>query len=299
MGGFFQELAKILAQRWLGLLALPGAFFTAAAWVALTLGQSKALDHTLLTRRATAAATAVKNLPPGAQLLLVLGVLVLAVGVGFAVQALAGLTRRVWLGQWPRRLAAVRTAARRRRWHRLVDLRRELERAAPPPRTRDEQDRVNAAAHRVNRLALAEPGRPTWMGDRVHAVESVSWHRYGLDLTFGWPRLWLVLPDTTRAELSGAHSAFAASVATGTWALPYLALGVLWWPAALIGLAVGLTGWARARAAITDLSSLAEAAVDLHGRTLVATLGITDPDQVGPLAVGEGEQATDLMRKGR
>jgi len=209
------------------------------------------------------------------------------------------VTRRIWLGQWPSQLASAWSSRRRARWHRLVETRRSLERADPERRTRQQQDRIDAAADRANRLALAEPGRPTWMGDRIYAVESIARHRYGLDLTFGWPRLWLVLPDTTRAELNGAHSVFAAAVATGTWALPYLVLGVLWWPAVLIAAAVGLTGWARARAAVTDLTALAEAAVDLHGRALAAALGVANPEQDGPLTIDEGEKATDRMRKGR
>jgi hypothetical protein len=300
MGGFFQELAKILAQRWLSLLALPGAFFTVAIGLAAVLGHARAWDHTLLAHRANATATTVAKLPVGAQVLLAAAFLAVAVGVGFAVQALAGVTRKLWLGQWrPRRLTAPLVRRRRARWHRLVERRRRIEGDNPEPRTADEQDRVDAAADRVNRLAMAEPGRPTWMGDRIHAVESIAFHRYGLDLTFGWPRLWLILPETTRTELGNAHAAFAAAVATGTWALPYLVLAAFWWPAALIAVCVGLTGWVRARSAVTDLSSLAEAAVDLHGRELAIALGVTDSEGSGPLTLDEGERTTDLMRKGR
>jgi hypothetical protein len=295
--GFFQELAKTLADRWLGLLVLPGAFFLGTVWLAATLGQAHAVDARLLADRAGDTATRLANLPAGAQILLAVAILAAASGTGLVVQALAGVTRRVWLGQWPRpfgRLAATRTARRQARWHRLVEARRALEQA--DPRTR--RDEIDALADRTNRLALAEPGRPTWMGDRVHAAESVAYHRYGLDLTFGWSRLWLVLPETTRAELSGAHTAFAAAVATGTWALPYLGLTVVWWPAALVAAGIGATGWARARSAVADLSTLTEAAVDLHGRELASALGVHELES-GPLTPTEGERVTDIMRKGR
>jgi hypothetical protein len=297
VGGFFQELAKILASRWLGLLVLPGAFFLGAVWVAVNLGQAHAWDVPLLVDRVGDTATSIANLPAGAQFSLAVAVLAAASGAGLVVQALAGVTRRSWLGQWPwpfGALATARTASRRARWHRLVESRHALEQANP--RTRAE---INALADRTNRLALAEPGRPTWMGDRIHAAESVAYHRYGLDLTFGWSRLWLVLPETTRAELAGAHATFAAAVVTGTWALPYLVLTVFWWPAALVAVGIGTTGWARARAAVADLSTLTEAAVDLHGRALASAFGVGDPADVRPLTPAEGQQITDIVRKGR
>ena len=303
MGGFFQQLAKTLADRWISLLVLPGAFFLGAVWLSVSLGHADAWNVALLNRKAENAATTVADLPTGAQALLVVAVLTAAAGVGFVVQALAGLTRRVWLGQWPRPLgpvAAARTARRRARWHRLVEERLALERASPGTRTREQQDEIDAVAHRLTRLAMAEPGRPTWMGDRIHAVESIAYHRYGLDLTYGWSRLWLVLPDPTRTELTAAHSAFAAAVATGTWAVPYLLLTVVWWPAVLVASGIGLTGWARARAAVADLTTLTEASLDLHGRTLAAALGVGDPtEETGPLTISEGERITDLVRKGR
>jgi hypothetical protein len=190
--------------------------------------------------------------------------------------------------------------ARRARWHTLLGRRRVLEREHPAgTRTPAQQEAIDAAAARLVRLAPAEPGRPTWMGDRVHAVEQVALHRHGLDLTFGWPRLWLVLPDTVRAEITAAEAAFAAAVATGTWAWPYLALGVLWWPAALIGVGIGVTGWVRGRAAVADLAALSEAAIDLHGRTLAGALGVGEDGAAGPLTVDEGREITSIVRKGR
>ncbi|MFE6554114.1 hypothetical protein ACFVHS_37830 [Streptomyces sp. NPDC057746] len=303
MGGFFQQLAKTLADRWISLLVLPGVFFLGGVWLAVSLGHGQAWNVVLLTRQAENAATTVADLPTGAQALLVVVVLAGAAGTGFVVQALAGVTRRIWLGQWPRplgQLVAAQTARRRAQWHRLVAERRALERASPGTRTREQQDEIDTVAQRLTRLAMAEPGRATWMGDRIHAVESIAYHRYGLDLTYGWSRLWLVLPDATRTELTAAHSAFAAAVATGTWAVPYALLAVVWWPAMLVAAGIGLTGWARARAAVADFTTLTEAAVDLHGRTLAAALGVGDtPQETGPLTISEGERITDLVRKGR
>ncbi|MEU8791406.1 hypothetical protein [Streptomyces sp. NPDC048643] len=303
MGGFFQQLAKTLADRWISLLVLPGAFFLGAVWVSVSLGHADGWDVALLTRRAERTATTVADLPSGAQALLVVAVLAAAAGVGFVVQSLAGVTRRVWLGQWPRpfvAVAAARTVRRRARWHQLVEERRALEAAGPSTRSREQQDRIDTVAERVTRLAMAEPGRPTWMGDRIHAVESIAYHRYGLDLTYGWSRLWLTLPDPARSELTDAHAAFAAAVATGTWALPYLLLTVVWWPAVLVAAGIGLTGWARARAAVADFTTLTEATLDLHGRTLAVALGVGDPAEgAGPLTISEGEHITHLVRKGR
>ncbi|MGC0341058.1 hypothetical protein [Streptomyces sp. SLBN-8D4] len=301
MGGFLEQLAKTLADRWISLLVLPGVFFLGAVWLSVQLGHADAWDAALLTRRAEDTMAEVADLSSGAQALLVVAVLAAASGVGFVVQTLAAVTRRVWLGPWPRLFAPVasaRTARRRARWYRLVQERRALEAVSPAIRTRERQDRIDAVAGRITRLAMAEPGRPTWMGDRIYAVESIAYHRYGLDLTYGWSRLWLVLPDSARADLTGAHSAFAAAVATGTWAVPYLLLTVVWWPAVLVAAGIGLTGWARARAAVADLTTLTEATLDLHGRTLAAALGIGE-EGAGPLTISEGERISDLVRKGR
>lgn len=303
MAGFFQEFAKKLAERWATLLLVPGAILLAAVWAAAHLGQAHALDWDALARAAADSADALARQSVGTQALLLAAVLLAATAAGLAAQALAGITRRIWLGDWPFPLTPVRrwrAARRRARWHRRVDHRRGLENAYPrDTRTPTQQHCIDQAADRVNRLALAEPDAPTWMGDRMHAVAQIALDRYGLDLSFAWPRLWLVLPSTARDEITAAHGAFAAAVATGTWAWPYLLLGAWWWPAALAGLVIGATGWVRARAAVTDLNALTEAAVDLHARALAVALGISDPDAAGPLALHEGHQITALTRKGR
>lgn len=299
MLGFFHELAKKLAERWLTLLLIPGALFLAAVWVGVGLGQADALDRTRLDALFTDATAAFARQPGGTQAVLAVAVLLGAAGAALVVQALAGLTRNLWLGLWPR-YARPFVNGRQRRWQHRLDMRRKLEAAyLRDTRTSGQQEEINAAGARLNRLALVRPGRPTWMGDRMHGVEQIALNRYGLDLSFGWPRLWLVLPDTARTEITATHNAFAAAVATGTWAWPYLLLTTVWWPAVIVAVGIGVTGWARARSAISDLAVLSESAIDLHGRLLAIALGIAGKESTGPLTVAEGEEITATIRKGR
>jgi hypothetical protein len=292
VGKFFEELAKKLAERWVALLLLPGALFLVVAAAAVWLGQRHALDWERL-RRGLDTVTTLRP-PVGLQVVLVVAVLLASTGVGLAVQGLAGITKAMWLGRWPGSLGRWRVRARRKRWQTMVDKRRAVDQTE-----RGGRDRADRLAERANRIALGEPGRATWMGDRVHAVGQVALNRSGLDLTFGWSRLWLVLPDTVRAEITAAEAGFASAVATGTWSLPYLVLSTRWWPAAVVAIAFGGTGWVRARGAIAGLTSLSEAAVDLHGRTLAKALGVGDQEAMGVLTSDEGNEITKIVRKGR
>jgi hypothetical protein len=291
VGKFFEELAKKLAERWLALLVLPGALFLVATVMGGWLGHGAALDWSRFSQGVAVLTASVSRLPLGMQVLLLAAILLGAAGVGLVVLALTGVTRLVWLGNWPRPLRRWRARARRRRWLALVERRRSL--------NAEHQEDIDLLAEQANKIAVAEPGRPTWMGDRVHAVGQVALSRYGLDLAFGWPRLWLVLPDTVRAEITAAEASFASAVAAGTWSLPYLALAFVWWPAVVVGVAFGVAGWSRARAAIGDLGALSEAAVDLHGRTLALALGVGDPDNRNVLTGDEGREITGIVRKGR
>lgn len=303
MTDFFKELAKQLATRWLSLLAIPGTLFLAAGWTGLQLGHVHALDLARLAGATSRAATQVARWPGATLALALIGVALAAATVGLVVQAFVGPVRAICLGQWPlglRRLAVALAVRRRRRWNALVRQRVELQEKHPPAtRTSDQQDRIDQLAGRVNEIALSEPGRPTWMGDRIHALSQVTSNRYGLDLTFCWSRLWLVLPESTQTEISIAQSGFAAAMFTATWSVPYLALGLVWWPAVLIGLVIVAVGWSRARVKIGILTDLTEAALDVHGRNLAIALGVSDQESAGPLDVEEGLRITAIARKGR
>lgn len=303
MSDFFGELAKQLAGRWLSLLAVPAVLFLAVGWIGSQLGQAHALDAHQLVDAVRTAGAVTASWPGTTQALTVVGALLAAVTVGLAVQALVGPVRTLSLGRWPhglRRLRRSLTTRRRKRWKKLLKERSTLETVHPEQtRTIGQQHRIDRIANRINRISLAEPSRPTWMGDRIQALTRVAVDHYGLDLAFGWPRLWLVLPDNVRAEINTAQGGFATALLTTTWALPYLALGVLWWPAILVGLVIGAVGWSRARAQLIALTELAEAAIDMHARDLAIVLGVADPISVGPLTPDEGHQVTELVRKGR
>lgn len=301
MGGFFGELTKELAKRWLSLLAVPGLLFLAAVWTGVCLRHGHALDLARLGDATSREARQIAVWPAAVQALAVVGVALGATLVGLVVRALVGPVRAVCLGDWPfglRYLAAALTGRRQRRWHRLLDRRRDAENGRSEPVSPAEQQRIDRIAGRMNAMALAEPGRPTWMGDRMHAVAAVARDRYGLDLVFCWSRLWLVLPEAARTEINAVQRGFATAMVTTAWSVPYLLLGAAWWPAAGVGAAIAVVGRHQGRDQIGLLTDLIEATLDLHGRTLAAALGVGD-SAAGPIDHSEGRRVSEIARKGR
>jgi hypothetical protein len=120
---------------------------------------------------------------------------------------------------------------------------------------------------------------------------------YGLDLALIWPRLWLLLPDSTRAAIQAVNSRYMSATAVCAWGLLYLTLGVLWWPAVLAGAATFATGLRQARSAAIALVSLIEATIDIHQKLLTDALAIPLPH--GHITPAEAARVNDRCAKNR
>jgi hypothetical protein len=291
---FVTEIGKKLAERWVALLVLPGLLFTATATAAGLLGHRHWADLQMLGQRVGQLvppdAGASAGLPRTVVLLVVL--LVASVGTGLLANALATPVEHTLAGRWPpplRRLARARTRRRRAAWTRAN---REWERA----RDAGEHDRLAELAARRNRIALIEPINATWIGDRLAAPTVRVHQEYGLDLTFLWPRLWLLLPDSSRTPLADARQQLDDAARLGGWGLLYLALGAVWWPSAIIGVVAGLVGWRRYRSAAGVYAGLVEAAVDVHREELIDRF--SDGQKVPPTSRNLGKEITERFRKG-
>jgi hypothetical protein len=291
MTGFLAELGKKLADRWMALLVLPGLLFTAVAAAAVTLGQRHWADTGALTGRLGRLAAAGTNPPDGLTrtVLLLVALLLAAFASGLLARALATPVEHALSGRWPRgfgALAAPLTRHRRRAWAR----------ADERCRGAGDSDDLGALARRRNGIALTEPRWPTWTGDRLAAPALRVRDEYGLDLSFAWSRLWLLLPETTRAPLTEGRRRLDDATTLGGWALLYLALGAVWWPAAVVGAAVWLVAWRRSRAAAAVYADLVEAAVDVHVADLLERFA--DDSGVRPARPQWGAAITERFRKG-
>ncbi|MFI6536976.1 hypothetical protein ACIBHY_31315 [Nonomuraea sp. NPDC050547] len=103
---------------------------------------------------------------------------------------------------------------------------------------------------------------------------------YALDLLAAWPRLWLLLPDPPRAEITAVQDGHAAAARLGGWALLYLLLGAVWWPALIAAMVLGLTSWYRARSTADVLAALIEAGL-LAVSSITASREVTVSPRTG------------------
>lgn len=281
MTGFLAELGTKLADRWLAMLLLPGLLFAGVVAMAGTLGQRHALDTHLVAQRLTDLTTVgpgQDGLARTAVLLVVL--LLVATGSALAAQALGRAAEQVFSGRWPlRRLVERRTRRRHAEWRRL-----------------DEEYRAgdDHAAVARNRIALAPPVYPTWTGDRLYAPVVRVHNDYGLDLVAAWPRLWLLLPDTTRAPLTESRQRFDQTMALAGWAVLYLVVALFWWPSVLVAVCVTLVSWRRGRTTADVYAELVESAVDVHLTDLLECLD----DAARPISPQRGRAVNQRIRKG-
>jgi hypothetical protein len=292
VSGFLAALSAKAAERWLALLAVPGAMLLAFAAATWTVRRAGAWFDT------APVVDAVGDLARGgnsAGELVVLTVLVLvgAAAAGLAAQGLGGLVLRFWfatrLGPVGRRLTARRQAA----WLRADAAYREA-------LFRWYHNPLDSAAESNLRLAVRDgmcpvrPERPMWMADRLRAAGERVFVAYGLDLGSLWPRLWLELPDAARAELVAARTRLSDDARLCGWGLLYLA-PALWWPPALaVAAATGMVAWRRARISTAVLSDLVESAVDLYADSVATRLGVPTPEG---LTRDAGRELTERLRK--
>lgn len=293
MDGFLGELGKKLAERWLSLLILPGALYLAVAATARVLGQTHALDLHRLTTHITAWATIPAATTLGGQVVVAAAVLAGAAAIGLAAQTLGSGIERLALAAdwrtWPRPLRALAQRRREHRhtswntahahYHRLYDQARHTRQHTG---TRlDPTDRHTAYRTRT-RIAAEEPDRPTWSGDRIHAITIRLRRDLTMDLPTIWPHLWLHLPDPARTQITTARQALTNATTLTGWAVLYTPLAWWWWPALPTAAALATIAWHRTRTTTDTYARLIEAATRLHIHDLATQLGIDPTDKTLP-----------------
>jgi hypothetical protein len=291
---FLERLGTKIADRWFTNLLFPGLLWLCCVVMASQLGWAHAVDpraveslaRGLAGQRSTAQAV-----------LLVAGVLGASAVAGLAATGLATVLRRAWTlpgrvvpAKWLRRW-------RRRRWdaadrvvtQQWTDILDTVEDSATTvgPEYRD-------ALARRDSIGLEPPERPTWIGDRWLAAGVRIRRAYGLDLTVVWPRLWTVVPDAPRNDITAAQLAYRESSIIVSWAILYGGLGLFWGPALIITAALAVTGVRQTREAIGNLCELVESACDLYGHSLAEQLRVSCP---GPMTREIGKEINARLRQ--
>jgi hypothetical protein len=299
MTGFLTEVGKKLADRWIDQLVLPGLLWVAVLVAGLSLGQQDPFDLTAVRDSLDRTASHPASHSLGTVLLVCGAVFAAAAGAGLAASALGALVQRLWVLESHHPLLAWLVRARQRRWTRVTEAARTAIAHAAHATAHHEDPvaataRARRAERRRRRLPTAVPQRPSRVGDRLHATATRIAAAYGFDVGVVWPRLWAVLPDPLRADIGAAQNTYVAAARLTAWGGLYLILGAVWWPAAVVGLAVLAAGRQRATTAADVLTDLVETATDLHTADLAAKLGIpADP----PITAETGQAITRFLRK--
>jgi hypothetical protein len=297
VGKFWEGVGGKLADRW-GAVAAPALVYALGGLLAWAysrggLGHLAAITH-WLDRQTTVA-----------QLAAALTVLLAVAGLALIVDRLTFPVLRLLEGYWPawfgglRRYLVARVerqaAADEAAW-------RELAPHVIGPRGDATLDQAAAFVRldqrRRRRPNAASSYLPTRIGNILRAAESWPTDKYGLDAVVVWPRLWLLLPDSSRQELLAARGALDSAVAAVIWGVLFCAF-TIWTPFALLaGLAVATAAvvfWVPNRAEV--FGDLLEAAYDLYRTALYQQLRWpppTDPKQEH----SEGRQLTSYLWRG-
>jgi hypothetical protein len=286
---FFSAIGGKLSDR-LAAISAPALIFWLGGLLAWSCahGGSHALARpaTWLSRQATFA-----------QVVIVAVILVGIAASALLVSLLTTPALRLLEGYWPgwasplrRRLTErviLRAAEADEQWQQVAgqlfeadaepDAEADLDKAASAKRVALRAELL-ATYGRLERARERRPSRPdlylpTKIGNILRAAETRPRDKYGLDSVAVWPRLWLVLPDSTRQEIGGARTALDSAVAASVWGVLFLVF-IPWTIVALpIGLAVcaaAVLVWIPVRAGV--FGQLVVAAFDVHRTQLYQQL---------------------------
>ncbi len=268
LNSFFGHTGNRLADRWVEVSAGAIVFWAGglAAWI----------YHGGLAALRTENRSFGRLKAP-AELAIVVAVLLAIVVSAIVVDRLSTPAIRFLQGYWPAFLSPVRRRLTRRVEARTAGLRqrfRELAGLIGDGTATDEQNSEYVMLDsRLHWLPSDGSYQPTAIGNILHAAECRPRDKYGLETMTVWPRLWLLLPQTARAELSGSRRSLDVATASCVWGVLFVLFTPLAWWAAVIGVAVAATAyrfWLPWRA--VAFANLLDAAFDLYRMLLYQQL---------------------------
>jgi hypothetical protein len=214
-----------------------------------------------------------------AQGALLIGALMAVAASGVVVQRTEPVVLRLLQGYWPPALRSALASRYRRRlaaddktWQELYS------RWEDGKATETEAIELQAAERRLARLpATPDQVMPTRLGNVLRSAENRPYDWYGLDAVNCWSRLWLVLPDAAKNEVSAARADLDTATTWWTWA----ALTAVWtvftpW-ALLVAVAACLLSYPLVVGSAMRFGDLVNATFDVHRGLLYDALGRPRP----------------------
>lgn len=138
---------------------------------------------------------------------------------------------------------------------------------------------------------------PTDLGNALRARERTPGRKYGLDAVICWPRLWPLLPEILRTDISIARSTLDRLAEFWFWGLLFLVWRV-WTPwAVAISLLWMIVSYRMAIQAAMAYGDLLESAFDLHRLSIYDAVGWARPASIKEEKEC-GKQLTEFLWRG-
>lgn len=339
IAAFWSGLGGEVAKQWAARVLSPAlAFWTGGLALVWWSAHGDGVRMHGWSAELKATAHPLEQLPTSGQIVVLVGALVLVAASGAVAERLTLPLLKLLEGYWSRpawirgQLVDYRRW-RRRRWAKKVaglrvkeargnlsieDLRelgtlRAATQLGPDERAREEQlDRRRRSMTAREREQLARgaaflrgtpredpAGMPTRLGDVLRAAELRPSEKYGLDAIVCWYRLWMLLPEADKTEISGARLELDRAMRAWLWgALFVVWTPWLWWVALPIAILVPLLAYNFSMLGTAALfGDLTDTAFDLHRMALYDAMFLRRPTSAATERQ-QGKKLSGLLWRG-
>ncbi|TGO02778.1 hypothetical protein PN36_19325 [Candidatus Thiomargarita nelsonii] len=146
-------------------------------------------------------------------------------------------------------------------------------------------------------LPELERRMPTRLGNILRAAEQRPQEKYGLDAIICWPRLWLVLPDAAKAEITQARNNLNDAAQIWLWGVLLVIWTVWTWWAIPVALLLAFVAYHWMIQAAEIYVQLVESSFDLYRFSLYNSLHWPKPANPAE-EYEQGQQLTAYLWRG-
>ena len=143
----------------------------------------------------------------------------------------------------------------------------------------------------------AEQVMPTMLGNILRTAERRPRDRFGLEVVFVWPRLWMLMPEQARKDVGEARESLNAGVRLVFWGLLFALWSFVAWWALIPGLLVAFLAYHWSLNQAETYGDLLEASFDLYRFDLYKALHFPFPKN-SQQEKKTGEAITQYLHRG-